>query len=163
MLQKHRHVSVVWPEVTIRSGAQRRVKTSSICTDGTNANIGEKGGLWKYFEDEIRRLESAITLTKIWCSAHRLELVWGDVCKIHTLINATLTELSSISSFFHQSGLRTSAIKQIAIANGLHFSKLPKLFTIRWTEFSATIVDNLLRSWQALCSSRLLKIPFKNR
>lgn len=38
---------------------------SSICTDGTNINSGDKGGLWKWFEDEIRKLGSDLPLLKI--------------------------------------------------------------------------------------------------
>lgn len=44
-------------------------KISSICTDGTNVNSGEKGGLWAFFEKEIRRVGSTLPLMKIWCSA----------------------------------------------------------------------------------------------
>lgn len=123
---------------------------SSICTDGTNSNTGEKAGLWKLFEDEIRRIESDVPLMKIWCSAHRMELVWGDTCKAHVAINKILNEVSSISSYFHQSGLRTSALKKVAEENNFKFLSLPKLFTIRWTEFSASIIENVLRSWRAL-------------
>lgn len=125
-------------------------QVSSICTDGTNVNSGEKGGLWKIFEDEIRKIGSIIPFTKIWCSAHRMELVWSDVCNAHKIIGCVLNEISSISSYFHKSGLRTNELKQIAADNELHMSSIPKLFTIRWTEYSFAIVNNLLRSWRAL-------------
>lgn len=123
---------------------------SSICTDGTNVNSGDKGGLWKLFEDEIRKIGSSLPFTKIWCSAHRMELAWGDVCNAHRTINTVLKEISSLSSYFHKSGLRTSALKQIAAEKELHLSVLPKLFTIRWTQYSFAIVNSLLRSWRAL-------------
>lgn len=87
---------------------------SSICTDGTNTNTGEKQSLWSHFEDEIRRINSVLPLTKVWCSSHRMELVWKDACRAHSIIEKTLNELSSISSYFHQSGLRTNALKKIA-------------------------------------------------
>lgn len=47
--------------------------TSSIVTDGTNANIGEKAGLWKILDDYIKSLnpEAVQPLLKIWCGAHR--------------------------------------------------------------------------------------------
>lgn len=44
---------------------------SSICTDGTNVNSGERGGLWKFIEDEVRRIKSVIPVTKVWCNAHQ--------------------------------------------------------------------------------------------
>lgn len=127
-------------------------RISSVCTDGTNVNTGEKGGLWKLIEDEIRRIGSIIPFTKIWCSAHRMELVWGDVCNIHSIINNTLNEISSISSYFHQSGLRTNELRLIAAEKKINLTMIPKLFTIRWTEFSATIMNNILQSWSAVMS-----------
>lgn len=47
-------------------------------------------------------------------------------------------------------GLHASALKKIAADNGLEDLALPKLFTIRWTEFSTTIINSMLRSWRAL-------------
>lgn len=126
------------------------VNISSICTDGTNMNIGERRGLWKLFEDEIRRLGSVLPFIKIWCSAHRMELAWGDVCKSHVIIENTLKSVSSISSHFHKSGLRTSALKTVAKEHNMNLTVLPKLFTIRWTEFSFDILNSVLRSWHAL-------------
>lgn len=126
------------------------MKISSICTDGTNMNSGEKGGLWALFEDEIRRIGSQLPLRKVWCSAHRMELVWGDVCKSNAIIENVLNKISSISSYFHKSAIRMSALKKIAAENNLPMLTLPKLFEIRWTEFSHTIINNLLRSWYVL-------------
>lgn len=123
---------------------------SSICTDGTNGNKGDKRSLWVYFEEEKKKIGSEMPLVKIWYSAHRLELVWGDVCKAHAVINKTLSEVSSMSSHFRLSALRTSALKKVATENNFDLLSLPKLFTIRWTEFSATIIENVLRSWRAL-------------
>lgn len=123
---------------------------SSICTDGTNVNIGDKNGLWTLFESEMHRVGSVLQLLKIWCSSHRMELVWGDVCKSHTVIDKVLKQLSSISSYFHKSGLRSNAIKEITKEKKLNILTLPKLFEIRWTEFSSTLINNLLQSWEVL-------------
>lgn len=48
------------------------MKISSVCTDGTNVNSGEEGGLWKFLEDEMIKTGSRIPLIKIWCAAQRL-------------------------------------------------------------------------------------------
>lgn len=56
-------------------------KTSSICTDGTNVNIGEEGGIWKFLADTILEIGSEIPLVKIWCSAHRSDLAFKDLSK----------------------------------------------------------------------------------
>lgn len=117
---------------------------SSICTDGTNVNSGEKGGLWKLVEDEIRKLGSVLPFQKIWCSAHRMGLVWNDVCRAHKVIDKVLKQLNSISSYFHKSGVRTNELKQIAADKDLQLSNLPS------TEYSFAIVNNMLRSWRAL-------------
>lgn len=123
---------------------------SSICTDGTNVNIGDKNGLWALFENEIQQIGSGSRLLKIWCSSHRTELVWSDVCKSHTIVDKVLNQLSSISSYFHKSGLRSNALKEVAKHHKLNILTLPKLFEIRWTEFSCTLVNNFLQSWQVL-------------
>lgn len=123
-------------------------KNTSICTDGTNVNIGERGGLWTHFENEMREIGSVSPFTKVWCSAHRMELVWNDVCQSHAIINKVLNQISSMSSYFHKSGLKTSELRDIAKERNLDFLLIPKLFTIRWTEYSFTIVDNFLTSWE---------------
>lgn len=126
------------------------LKTSSICTDGTNINSGDKGGLWKLFEDEVRKEGSTLPLLKVWCSAHRMDLVWGDVSKSHKIITKTLGVLSSIASYFNYSGLRNAELNEIAVENSLQLVSLPKIFEIRWTEFTHSLVNNILRSWNAL-------------
>lgn len=125
-------------------------KVNSICTDGTNMNSGDKGGLWTLFENETQRIGSALPLLKIWCSAHRIELVWGDVTHSHDVIDTILNKLSSISSYLHKSPMRTRELRKMAAENKLEILSLPKKFTIRWTEFSCTMVNNFLRSWHAL-------------
>ena len=109
---------------------------SLICTDGTNINSDKKAGLWKLFEDEIRRIGSVLPFMKVWSSAHRMELAWGDVCATNKIIEHVLHEISSISSYFHKSGLRTNALKEMAADNDIYLCALPKLFTIRWAQFS---------------------------
>lgn len=52
-------------------------RVSSICTDGTNVNTGEKKSLWKIFEEECSKYRSDLPLNKFWCSCHRIELVWA--------------------------------------------------------------------------------------
>lgn len=125
-------------------------KISSICTDGTNLNSGDTAGLWKLFEDEIKAEGSLPSLIKIWCSAHRLELVWDDVCDDHQKVNELLSTLSSIASYFNKSAMRLKELKDISSENDAILLSLPKLFEIRWTEFSHTLVNNVLKSWQTL-------------
>lgn len=54
-------------------------KNMSIVTDGASVNIGERGGLWTLFQQKWRSLcEQNVPLIKIWCAAHRSNLVWKD-------------------------------------------------------------------------------------
>lgn len=53
-------------------------KVSSICTDGTNVNTGERNSLWALLDVEMEAVNSDIPLIKVWCAAHRAELVWKD-------------------------------------------------------------------------------------
>lgn len=125
-------------------------RLSSICTDGTNVNTGEKHSLWKYFEEECSKFRSELPLRKIWCSAHRMELVWGDLTNRVKEVRKSVEMLSSIASYFHESGLRTQELKQIATERGLKLLSIPKIFKIRWTEWTYTTVVNLLKSWNVL-------------
>lgn len=104
-------------------------KASSICTDGTNANSGRDGGLWKYLEDEMAKIGSEIPLVKIWCAAHRADLVFNDLTKKVPESDKILTIFSRIASYFHVS----VQFNEIASELGLKLLNMPKLFTVRWT------------------------------
>lgn len=106
-------------------------EVSSICTDGVNTNTGEEGGLWFYLQKEIEHTNSDIPLVKIWCVAHRANLTFNDLTSKNPTVSTIISTMSSISSFFHKSGLRTSALKKIANDNGLQYLTMPKYFEIR--------------------------------
>lgn len=125
-------------------------KVSSICTDGTNVNTGDRTSLWVLLDGEMEAIESKIPLIKIWCAAHRAELVWKDTGEKVAQVNKLLSVLSSISSYFHHSGLRTAELEKIGKENGLKVHRLPKIFLVRWTEFSFTLLRGILVSWKAL-------------
>lgn len=69
-----------------------------------------------------------------------------------TEVNHVLGVLSSIASYFNNSGLRTENLKHIAEENQLTLLSIAKLFEIRWTEWTFITVVNTLRSWNALCT-----------
>lgn len=125
-------------------------KVSSICTDGTNVNTGERNGLWTLFEKKVEDVGSEIPITKIWCAVHRSELAWKHVSSKVPIISKLFSILSSISSYFNTSGIRTSRLKQISQDNNLNILKLPKLFEIRWTEFTFDLLHSIMVSWHAL-------------
>lgn len=109
-------------------------RVTSLCTDGARVNIGDKKGLWKLFDDELKQYRSNIPFMKLWCSAHRMDLVWTDSVNSEILIKNTLNILSSIASYFHNSSVRSEELKGIASEESLTLLKIPKIFEIRWTE-----------------------------
>lgn len=124
---------------------------TSICTDGASINTGSKNGLWVLFENELKKHRSNFPFLKLWCSAHRIDLVWKDMTDSVTEISHALGLLSSIASYFNNSALRTENLKRVADESHLSLLSIPKLFDIRWTEWTFVTVVNTLRSWNALC------------
>lgn len=125
-------------------------KISSVCTDGTNVNTGETNSLWKLLDAEIKSSGSKIPLIKIWCAAHRAELAWKSVAASISEVNRILSVLSNISTYFHYSSLRSAELKKIALENGFKVLNIPKIFEIRWSQFTFTLLRNILVSWRAL-------------
>lgn len=125
-------------------------KISSICTDGTNINTGDKTSLWTLLDEAVKSTGSKIPLQKVWCAAHRAELAWKSTASVVGEMEEVFSILSSISSYFHQSSVRTSELKQIASEHGIKVLALPKLFEIRWSQFTFTLLRSSLVSWEAL-------------
>lgn len=82
--------------------------------------------------------------------AHLITMTRMHRLLAHTAIGKTLNMISNMSSHFYTSGQRTNALKRISKEKNLHLLMLSKLFTVRWTEFSCTIINNLLLSWHVL-------------
>lgn len=61
-----------------------------------------------------------------------------------------LSVMSKMSSFLHTSGLRTGDLQRIATQHNLKLLSMPKIFTIRWTEFTYRLARAVLTSWHAL-------------
>lgn len=129
-------------------------RVTSICTDGENQNTGDKHSLWVLFEEECQNYRTNLPLIKLWCSAHRLELVWGALTNRVPEVKKVLSVISSISTHFRE--LRTEELKKIAEDNKLKLLSIPKIFTIRWTEWTYKTILSVLKSWNAImiyCSS----------
>lgn len=126
-------------------------KLSSVCTDGANINIGEKQSLWTLLEAKCKSAGSNIPLIKIWCGAHRAELAWKDTAKSVGEVRKVLSTLSQISSHFHTSSLRSGELKEIASSDpSFKLLSIPKLFEVRWSQFSFQLLRSVLVSWQPL-------------
>lgn len=125
-------------------------RVSSLCTDGTSLNTGDRSSLWQLLDEEMALIESHFPLFKIWCAAHRSELVWKDTAGKFKTVEKVLSTLSKISTYFHFSALRSAELKEIAKEKNFTLKQIPKIFTIRWTQFSFTLLRNILFSWEAL-------------
>lgn len=122
-------------------------KISSVCTDGTNVNTGDKNSLWVLLEKETKEAGSKIPLNKIWCGAHRAELAWKNTAKTVGEVAKKLSVLS-FSLYGHS---RSSAGKHcLNHCVNLRLLILPKIFEIRWSQFTFDLARSVLVSWEAL-------------
>lgn len=58
--------------------------------------------------------------------------------------------LTDIATSFHVSALRYAQLKKIAQDHKLQLLHLPKIFEVRWSEFTYSLVHAVLVSWQCL-------------
>lgn len=135
---------------------------SSVVTDGASVNVGAKGGVWALLESEIKLLAQCETdkkcsenvaplpLLKVWCAVHRSQLAWHSVSDTVTEVKHCFQNLVSLVSYFHTSGVRSRELKKVADDNALKILRLPVVFEVRWTEFSYTLLNAVLTSWNAL-------------
>lgn len=113
-------------------------------------NTGDKHGLWVLIEDEIAKTGSKKFAIKIWCSAHRSDLAFGDAEDEIPKAASLLNTLSLIASFYHTSAIRSAELAQIAKENDLTNMTKPKIFKVRWTEYQYRLARSILVSWNAM-------------
>ena len=121
---------------------------SSIVTDGASVNTGDNKGIWAAFD----RTESEVPKMKIWCAVHRSQLAWKSITGKYGIseISHLSQTLGGISSFFHTSGVRTRELNALAAKHGLKCCALPRVFEVRWTEFTSSLINAILTSWRVL-------------
>ncbi|KAJ6647014.1 hypothetical protein Bhyg_02232 [Pseudolycoriella hygida] len=90
-------------------------RVSSLCTDGTNVNTGEKSSLWQLLDEEMKNINSEIPFLKIWCAAHRAELVWKSTAENLKMI-AFLADVLHIFERF-QKNLQSNKLIIISLAS----------------------------------------------
>lgn len=122
-------------------------KISSLVTDGASVN---RYGLWQLIDRDVKSVNSPLTVLKIWCVAHRSELAWSDVSKSENEVAKLFQNLTRISSFLHVSAMRMTELKKVSHENNVTLLHLPKLYEVRWSEFTYALLNAVLRSWQCL-------------
>lgn len=125
-------------------------KMTSFVTDGASINTGERTGLWQIIDDQAKRIGITQNIVKIWCAAHRSDLVLKDLKKKVLCVNSMIDTLKSISSHFHVSAMRTNALKNIAATEGTGLLNLPRFYEVRWAEFTSNLLRAVLVSWNTL-------------
>lgn len=123
---------------------------SSLVTDGANVNIGQKAGLWALFEKNRKEESVKLPLLKMWCAVHRSALAWESLTTNVIELSNIICLCSSISSYFHQSGIRTKELKNVAEKENVKVKHLPKYFEVRWTEFTYDLLVSILKNWKVL-------------
>ena len=123
---------------------------SSIVTDGESLNSGVCNGLWKKIEEENEANDpSHGPLLKIWCAAHRSNLAYKDVTKSVSEVMVTVSDIVSVGSNFHVSGVKTHELKETAKINDLpeplHW---PDFKEVRFAEFSHNLFAVFLRNYR---------------
>ena len=73
-------------------------EVSSIVTDETNMNSGERGGLWVLLRKDkaatsVLEKESLVPLVKIWCAVHYNNPAWKSVTRTVTELKVVIEEL----------------------------------------------------------------------
>jgi len=113
---------------------------------GANINFGQKNGLWALLENEQQQELLKIPPMKIWCSVHRSGLAWEKLTKNVPEVSTFISSCSSVSSYFHHSGIRTKELQKVAEEENSKNVELPKYFDVRWTEFTYSLLFSILRN-----------------
>lgn len=123
---------------------------SSLVTDGASVNSGNKNGLWKLLKEEKDSLAKVYPFVTIWCAVHRTSLAWKQVAKDIQEVSNLISQLSSLSTFFHESAVRTRELREIGEQEEIRIVQFPKYFEVRWAEFTADLFNAVLSNWRAL-------------
>ena len=105
--------------------------------------------MFKKFQDyRLEKFsEPVVPLLTIWCCAHTSSLAWKAASNEIPAIKNMLMILSGILSYFAKSGVRCRKLKNIAEYNNLIVFSFPKIYEIRWSEFSHQLVESIVKSW----------------
>lgn len=125
-------------------------KMSSFVTDGAEINKGDKNGLWKRIDDDAAEVGALQTILKIWCAAHRSDLIMKDLSKNVSEVPTILKMLSSIASHFHRSPMRFRELKNVSTEHNAKLISLPTVYDVRWCENKEQLIEAVLVSWKCL-------------
>ena len=73
-----------------------------------------------------------------------------DLCKSVPETGHLVKRLSGIATFCHPPAKRTSDLEKVGAKENLSVHRIPKYFEVRWSQFTAALLDAFLCSWQVL-------------
>lgn len=122
---------------------------TSIVTDGEPLNTGRLNGLIAKLKEERLRVNPNKPLYSIWCVPHRINLAWKSVSTIN-IIKMAIKHCINVSTYFRQSAVRTTNLKNSAETNNLNIPlRYPAFFEVRWTEYVYNLFNAVLRNWRS--------------
>lgn len=68
----------------------------------------------------------------------------------YSAISKVFNVLSKISSFYHTSSIRAAELQKIADSNNLETIRKPKIFKVRWMQYTHRLMHAILVSWNAI-------------
>lgn len=129
-------------------------KTSSIVVDGISLDVKERETLWSLMRQLQKVMSSPFQdlppLLTNWCNVHRSDLAWESVSQSVEEVNHVFQNLISICRLFHQSSIRLRELREISEENNQTFKSLPRVFEIKWSDFTANTLSTILLMWSPL-------------
>lgn len=125
-------------------------KMSSFVSDGASINKGEKTGLWTRLDADKESFDGALKIWKIWCAAHRSDLIAKDLGAKVKEFEKVLSACSSTAAHFNRSPMRYAELKEISLKYGVKLMSLPTLYEVRWCEYTHQLLHSILTSWECI-------------
>ena len=121
-----------------------------VTTDGESANTGRHAGLWKRLNDHLAR-----DIIAIWCVCHRSDLAMESLKKTVTEVQRWMSDLRSLTSYFHTSKTRTKRLRE---SEGV--VSFPAMLEVRFAEHLLSTINATLtnlaacrKMWEATAAS----------
>ena len=141
-------------DLSIQEAKKLFCRASSLVTDGASVNVGQRNGLWALLEKDRENTElnenQPAQCIKIWFAAHRAQLAWKALTNSVTEVDHMIQRLCSLSTFFRSSAVRTRNLYEIAKNENTPVLEFPRVFEIRWAEFTSSLTEITLVSWKVL-------------
>lgn len=125
-------------------------KMSSFVTDGASVNIGDKTGLWIRLDADKVSYDGTYEILKIWCAAHRSDLIVKDLGKAIKEFQTVTSICSNTASHFNRAPMRAAELKEISTKYGIKLKSLPTMYEVRWCEYTHQLLDGILTSWECI-------------